>query len=133
MSEKIIAGTCVFCGQSFIDAEGNTQKEKDESATMKCTCGAARRYREKKRQVAMANCKIEEFFRNEKIEEYGFEAIKNDETIKLLKKCVELCADEKIEQAQIKINQRTIATILATSNEKIKVIRTEKKQLKTEE
>lgn len=64
-NELKVQGCCNFCGQTFLmpdTAGGMTEDEKNEAATIKCSCSEAKSYVRKKERKKKINDYVDETF-----------------------------------------------------------------------
>ena len=115
---------CKFCGQSNAKVDlkdGMTEIEADELATLSCDCPDARNYQKRQEQAAKAKIELETLMLNDN-EVHNIKAV-DSEAVELLKKAVDLMADDKIYQISIKLTHGGTAEIKATASGKISVQR----------
>ena len=115
---------CKFCGQLNAKVNVNddmTQSEVVELATLNCDCPSARIYQRRQEQAQRAKLEIEALFLAED-EAHNIKPADSD-AVELMKKAVDLIADDKIYQISIKLSRGGSADVKATSSGKISVQR----------
>lgn len=119
----MVAGWCRCCGnQVIIRAFGlKTQTEYDDEATRQCNCDGAEEIRNKEEQKALAMKKLNSITKDER-----------QQTITLLTYAVDMAADRRIKELNVKINDTTKFKVSISSKGKIKITK-EVKETETEE
>ncbi|WP_258107009.1 hypothetical protein [Christensenella minuta] len=131
MERKKEFGMCKFCGTAIpvpLDLQDDPKEDKDEYATMNCSCINAENYqmkirakRRRKETLERASNQIEQLF-GEGAREFGFEPV-SSKIGGALRELSALAYDGEIEGATVNIPGNTKAAVKITSKGVITVLR----------
>ena len=128
-------GYCNFCGQAkeitSPRAEQASQEDLNILATCQCECPDGRNTARMINQIAVVKARIEKLFGVDAVD-YGFEPYPEAaESLNTIGKMI--CEVEEVESATIKFSDGVKCKILKTASGKIRVERSETKNVKLEE